>query len=128
LLASSTESSQRRESSGENPFSLLLNAHRLGEIDRLLQKFFVVRQDSPSGLALPKDWQPVLKTSAKAAKVDYEVEELLRQRIIAIACGYEDANDAPRLGSDPVHKLLVGCDPEHGKDLASQPTLSRFEN
>ena len=29
---------------------------------------------------------------------------------------------------DPLHKLLVGRDPEKGDDLASQPTLSRFEN
>jgi Transposase DDE domain group 1 len=47
---------------------------------------------------------------------------------MAIACGYEDANDAARLASDPVHKLLVGRDPVEGEDLASQPTLSRFEN
>jgi hypothetical protein len=39
-----------------------------------------------------------------------------------------DANDAARLASDPVHKLLVGHDPVEGEDLASQPTLSRFEN
>jgi hypothetical protein len=45
-----------------------------------------------------------------------------------IALGYEDANDAARLASDPIHKLLVGRDPLDGQDLASQPTLSRFEN
>jgi len=45
-----------------------------------------------------------------------------------IALGYEDANDSARLASDPIHKLLVGRDPVDGKDLASQPTLSRFEN
>jgi len=47
---------------------------------------------------------------------------------MAIALGYEDANDAARLASDPIHKLLVGRDPVDGEDLASQPTLSRFEN
>ena len=61
-------------------------------------------------------------------KVEHEVEELLAQRIYGIACGYADANDAARLGEDPVHKLLVGRDPVEGADLASQPTLSRFEN
>jgi Transposase DDE domain group 1 len=64
----------------------------------------------------------------QAGKVEHEMDELLRQRIMAIACGYEDANDAARLACDPVHKLLVGRDPEKGEDLASQPTLSRFEN
>src|SRR5438552_17326616 len=47
---------------------------------------------------------------------------------MGIALGYEDANDAARLASDPVHKLLVGREPIDGEDLASQPTLSRFEN
>jgi hypothetical protein len=69
-----------------------------------------------------------LEDERQAGKVRHEFDELLTQRIMAIACGYEDANDAARLASDPVHKLLVGRDPLHGEDLASQPTLSRFEN
>ena len=32
-------------------------------------------------------------------KVQHELDELLTQRIVAIACGYEDANDAARRGS-----------------------------
>jgi hypothetical protein len=51
---------------------------------------------------------------------------VITQRVMAIALGYEDANDAARLASDPIHKLLVGRDPVDGEDLASQPTLSRF--
>ena len=69
-----------------------------------------------------------LKDDRQEAKVRHEIDELLTQRIMAIACGYEDANDAPRLASDPVHKLLVGRGPVDGEDLASQSTLSRFEN
>jgi Transposase DDE domain group 1 len=69
-----------------------------------------------------------LEDERQAGKVRHELHELLTQRIMAIACGYEDANDAARLASDPVHKLLVGRDPLQGEDLASQPTLSRFEN
>ncbi len=61
-------------------------------------------------------------------KVEHEVEELLAQRVYGLACGDADANDASRLAADPVHKLLVGRDPVEGADLASQPTLSRFEN
>jgi len=56
------------------------------------------------------------------------MEELLTQRVMGMALGYEDANDAARLACDPWHKLLVGRDPIDGEDLASQPTLSRFEN
>src|SRR5437016_384039 len=69
-----------------------------------------------------------MKDERQAGKVRHELDELLMQRVMAIACGYEDANDAARLASDPVHKLLVGRDPKKGEDLASQPTLSRFEN
>jgi len=68
-----------------------------------------------------------MKDERQAGKVRHELDELLMQRVMAIACGYEDANDAARLASDPVHKLLVGRDPKKGEDLASQPTLSRFE-
>jgi len=64
----------------------------------------------------------------QAGQVPHAVGELLTQRVRAIACGYEDANDAARLASDPVHQLLVGRDPVEGADLASQPTLARFEN
>jgi hypothetical protein len=69
-----------------------------------------------------------LKDERQAGKVDHAIEELLAQRIFGIACGYADANDAARLGEDPVHKMMIGRDPVEGADLASQPTLSRFEN
>lgn len=62
------------------------------------------------------------------AKRRHELRELLAQRIFGLACGYEDANDAARLADDPIHKLLLGRDPVRGAALASQPTLSRFEN
>lgn len=62
------------------------------------------------------------------AKIEHSAVEMLRQRIYGLACGYEDANDAARIGADPMHKLLAGRDPVKGLDLASQPTLSRFEN
>jgi DDE family transposase len=69
-----------------------------------------------------------LEDDRQAGKVRHELRELLTQRVMAIACGYEDAHDAARLASDPEHKLRVGRDPIEGEALASQPTLSRFEN
>ena len=53
---------------------------------------------------------------------------MLQQRVFGLACGYADCNDAARLADDAIHKLLVGRDPLDGPRLASQPTLSRFEN
>ncbi|PYT97682.1 MAG: IS1380 family transposase, partial [Acidobacteria bacterium] len=69
-----------------------------------------------------------LRDDRQPGKVQHELSELITQRVMALALGYEDANDAARLAGDPIHKLLVGRDPLDGEDLASQPTLSRFEN
>lgn len=79
-------------------------------------------------LQLSKKLAACLFDGRQASKVQHEVVELLRQRIFGLCCGYEDGNDAARIGNDPVHKLLVGRDPIDGAALASQPTLSRFEN
>jgi hypothetical protein len=67
-----------------------------------------------------------LRDERQPGKIRHELHELVTQRIMAIACGYGDANDAARLAGDPIHKLLVGRDPVKDEDLASQPTLSRF--
>jgi hypothetical protein len=60
--------------------------------------------------------------------VRHTLATLVRQRVFQIACGYEDQNDADRLRSDPLLKLVCGRWPESGGDLASQPTLSRLDN
>jgi hypothetical protein len=57
--------------------------------------------------------------------IKHEVEQLLRQRVFQIASGYEDANDSDHLKDDPIMKIV--CDRLTGS-LASQPTMSRFEN
>ncbi len=62
------------------------------------------------------------------SKVQHSLLELLQQRLYGIACGYADGNDASALADDPIFKLLLGRDPISGEALASQPTLSRFEN
>ncbi len=69
-----------------------------------------------------------LRDDRQQAKVEHSYEEIFRQRMFGIACGYADGNDAARIADDPVFKLLAGRDPLSGSALASQPTLSRFEN
>ena len=64
----------------------------------------------------------------QAGKVRHSLHDLVAQRVFGLACGYPDANDADRLGEDPIQKLLLGRDPLGGDALASQPTVSRFEN
>jgi hypothetical protein len=61
-------------------------------------------------------------------KIQHQAIELIRQRVFGLVCGYADCNDAARLADDPIHKLLIERDPIAGPALASQPTLSRFEN
>jgi hypothetical protein len=60
-------------------------------------------------------------------RVQHPLLDLVRQRVYQIAAGYEDANDATTLRSDPALKIAVGRGPESEPDLASQPTLSRLE-
>ena len=69
-----------------------------------------------------------IQDDRQAGKVDHSLKELLAQRVFGIACGYADANDAARLRDDPIHKLLLDRHPVDGVSLASQSTLSRFEN
>src|SRR5215831_3515555 len=61
-------------------------------------------------------------------RVVHALSDILRARILAIACGYEDADDLDHLRSDPALKLACGHLPDSGRDLCSQPTISRWEN
>ncbi|MCA9757148.1 MAG: IS1380 family transposase [Candidatus Eisenbacteria bacterium] len=79
-------------------------------------------------LGLIREFSQCLVERREPGKVAHGLEELVMQRVFGMACGYADANDAARLKEDPVHRLLVGIDPRTGNTLASQPTLSRFEN
>jgi hypothetical protein len=69
-----------------------------------------------------------LDDAREPGKVQHETIELLQQRVFGLCAGYADCNDAARLVHDPMHKLVLGRDPISGLGLASQPTLSRFEN
>jgi hypothetical protein len=64
----------------------------------------------------------------QAGKVTQEILTLVRQRVFGIAAGYADGNDAARLAQDPMLKLACERAPLTDPALASQPTLSRFEN
>ncbi len=61
-------------------------------------------------------------------RVQHELAEMIRYRALLIAAGYPDGNDCDALKSDPAFKMAVGRLPESGKDLCSQPTISRLEN
>ena len=78
-------------------------------------------------IGLTRQFAAALKDLRVPRVSGHGVLEMVRQRIYGILAGYEDQNDHDTLRSDPVFKLLADRLPE-GDDLASQPTLSRFEN
>jgi len=63
------------------------------------------------GLALTERLAGCLRDPRQPGKISHSFQELLQQRIIAIALGHPDANDARELSHDPVHKLLLDRDP-----------------
>jgi hypothetical protein len=63
-----------------------------------------------------------------ADRVRHELVEMIRYRALLIAAGYPDGSDCDALKADPAFKMAVGRLPESGKDLCSQPTISRLEN
>ena len=104
----------------------------------LVATFDTPHQSSDGGAILLKAIDDQLGLTARlaacvpewrqAGKIEHDLPTLIRQRCFGLACGYADTNDAAQLRADPIHKLLVGRDPVAGDALASQPTLSRFEN
>ena len=61
------------------------------------------------------------------SRVVHSADAIIRTRMLMIAAGYEDGNDADRLRRDPMFKLAMDRLPDDG-DLCSQPTISRLEN
>ena len=61
-------------------------------------------------------------------KVSHGIIEMARERIYAICQDYEDGNDLNTLRHDPALKTMCERLPRTGEALASQPTISRFEN
>ena len=61
-------------------------------------------------------------------KTQHSLDDIARFRMLMIAAGYEDGNDAADLRHDPSFKLALERDPETGAALCSQPTISRMEN
>jgi len=103
----------------------------------LLADFKGGRISSDTGLLAVRELEQKLGWLAEAASLieDPRREDrtaldtltLFRQRVFGLIAGYEDQNDHDRMRTDPVLKLSCDRSPA-GDDLASQPTLSRFEN
>src|SRR5207237_8161597 len=69
----------------------------------------VLLKAADRGLGLTAALATCLQDDRQEGKVRLELEEPLRQRIVAIVSGYQDANAAARRASDPIHKRLFVC-------------------
>jgi hypothetical protein len=79
-------------------------------------------------LGLARRLSAVLRDERDASRVTHSYENQLRQRLLQIACGYEDCNDASELRLEPAFQTAMGrVAGAEQSALASQPTLSRFE-
>src|SRR4029077_19458290 len=79
-------------------------------------------------LGIAEQLAKVVPDGRDAGRIGPLLPDILRARIFPIACGYEDADDLDRLRFDPALKLACGRLPDTGRDLCSQPTVSRWEN
>lgn len=87
----------------------------------------ILLQASDKRLGLMNRIATVISDKREPGKIAHTMKELISQRVYGIACGYSDANDSARLSEDPVFKLLAKNN-LNTANLASQSTLSRFEN
>src|SRR5882672_7014492 len=79
------------------------------------------------GIGLTTGFAAILNDPRDPKKFDHSFLDMARSRIYGILADYVDQNDHDTLRSDPVFKLIANRLPDD-LDLASQPTLSRFEN
>jgi len=60
-------------------------------------------------------------------QITHSLADIIGFRLLMIAAGYEDGNDADTLRSDPMFKMALELTPSD-RALCSQPTISRLEN
>jgi Transposase DDE domain group 1 len=90
-----------------------------------------------AGLGLSRALAGCFQDRRRPDRVEHRVEELVAQRIQAIALGYEDLNDHAELRRDPLLAAAAGkvdvlgeerrCAEHRGFALASAATLNRLE-
>jgi hypothetical protein len=78
-------------------------------------------------IGLTRSFADALDDPRDSDLTEHSFLEMVRSRVYGILAGYADQNDPDTLRADPVFKLLADRSPDDD-DLASQPTLSRFEN
>jgi hypothetical protein len=108
---------------GRKPLTAAFDGGRITSDGGVLLLGVVERQ-----LGIAQKLAQLIADPRNQAFVTHGIDDILRARILAIACGYEDADDLDHLRTDPAFKLACGRLPDSGGDLCSQPTVSRWEN
>jgi Transposase DDE domain group 1 len=92
---------------------------------------------SDGGLLLLREAEQRLRVADRLAaciedprapdQITHSLTDIIRFRLLMIAAGYEDGNDASSLRTDPMFKMALDLAPSD-RELCSQPTISRLEN
>jgi hypothetical protein len=88
----------------------------------------VLRKDIDAPLAFTHNLAAVLSDPRDPRRSHFTLADLIKQRVLQSAAGYEDANDSNPLRDDPIFTLRLDRLPATGASLASPPPLSRFDN
>ena len=133
MRKSSNNSQSQSAESSKNSQATLFNVAELGG-KKVEVQFTLKETSNDGGLLLLREVEKqigvigrlsaCIEDSRHQSYVKHTLESMLRQRVMQIAAGYEDANDCNRLKDDEIIKL---CSESSGP-LSSQPTMSRFEN
>ena len=129
----------RNNSSNQSPKSQIKSQATLFNLSELENKkvevnFTLQETSNDGGLLLLREVEKqtgiidrlsaCMKDDRHQSYVKHSFDAMLRQRIMQIAAGYEDANDCDKLKDDEILKICS----ESSQSLSSQPTMSRFEN
>jgi hypothetical protein len=80
-------------------------------------------------IGFSRDISALIGDKRKSGSIEYEMIDMIRERVYFFCAGYEDCNDVNYLKTDPTFKAILKNETKKSnKIMASQPTLSRFEN
>ena len=92
---------------------------------------------SDGGILVLREVEQRLRVAARMAacisdprapeQITHSLSDIIGFRLLMIAAGYEDGNDAQRLRGDPMFKMALDLSPSD-RELCSQSTISRLEN
>ena len=84
----------------------------------------VLLRELDNKLGVSRELAKALPDDRVAGRVEHKLDAMIRQRVFALCCGYEDLNDHQELRHDPAWQTAVG----KAQQLAGDSTLNRWEN